>query len=174
MSEAAEEHNMMSFREMLAESNNGKRNAHPNGTYIALIPDKKTITSLAAWSKAHQIPNPIDPKELHTTLIYSRQGVPDAVNYNINLPLTVRVIGFDIFDSGDKKCLVALLSSEELERHHLAIRTKYGATHDYDEYHPHITLTYDYTSKSKPKDIPEFPIVLTSRRFEKLDTEWSA
>lgn len=163
---------IMSFRDQIIAERT-QRESHPGGTYVCANVSAKSRTELAKWVTDYGIPNPANPKQYHTTIIYSRKGVPDVKNYKFDLPIKAKITGFDIFMNGDKRCLVAKVDSPELHAHHNAIRSTYGATHDFDDYNPHITLSYDYVG-AVPKNVPDLTIVYTTAKIEPLDTEYTA
>ena len=49
------------------------------------------------------------------------------------------------------------MDSPELEKAHKEIRDKYGATHDYPDYHPHVTISYDYPDEL-PTEVPDMEL----------------
>lgn len=170
---------MMSFRERMEYLEEVKRKnskmRHPDGTYVAVKVSKPTQKVLDAWSKEHNIPNPIDPKDFHTTIAYSRKGIPDVVDHEMKLPIKAKIKEWKIFPSANgKRCLVAVVNSPELEDHHEVIHATYGATYDYPDYIPHITFSYDYGSGKVPTDIPDVEIVYDRKQIEPLDPEFTS
>ncbi len=147
---------------------------HPGGTYVAVHLSKQSAKELGAWVNSHNIPNKADPKQYHTTITYSRKGVPDVVNYKIDLPINCKITEWKIFPHGEKKCLVGIVDCSILEDHHNAIKNTYGATHDYPDYAPHITISYDYGDNPVPKDVPDFNIVYDKTKVEPLDVDYTS
>jgi 2'-5' RNA ligase len=164
---------MMTFRERLLFLEKLKVKNHASGTYMCANVSTKTQKDLAAWVAIHNIPNASDPKQYHTTIIYSRTSVPEVKDYKVDLPLTGKITKWEIFKNGDKNCLVALVDCPELVEHHKAIRAQFGATHDYPDFKPHITISYDYGITDVPEDLPSVPIVFTKTHVEPLDTEFT-
>lgn len=90
-------------------------------------------------------PTPVD--ELHTTLIYSKKSFPYDVVKNINV--SNDIVGIRKFNQQNGKiALVLELSGEYVRDEHERLMSEYGLNYDYDEYIPHVTLTYDYTGES--------------------------
>ena len=164
---------MMTFRERMLFLENLKVKNHAGGTYMSAKVSPKSKKELSAWVSTHNIPNAADPKQYHATIIYSRKGVPEIKDYVIPTPLTGKLTSWKIFDNGDKKCLVAIIDSPDLVKHHEEIRSKFGATHDYPQFSPHITISYDYGNTKVPEELPNLPIVFDSTHIEPLDTEFT-
>lgn len=146
---------------------------HPKGTYISATLSKKSQDDLDKWVTEHNIPNPSEPSEYHSTLIYSRKGIPDAKNYDIPLPMKSKIKGWKIFPTqAGGNCLVAIMDSPEMTKHHKTIRKEYGATHDYPEYHPHVTISYDYGDLPVPKEVPDLELEYDDTEFKPLDPDF--
>lgn len=161
---------MNTFSEFIIEG--GKVN-HDNGTYVSVNLDKASAKKLDSFAATNGIKNPLNADDYHTTIIYSRKGVPEAEGYDINLPLTAQISGWEIFPTQDnKKALVGLINSTELKNHHDALK-KMGATHDYPDYSPHITLSYDYDGEV-PKNVPDFKVTFNKKTVEGLDPKWDS
>lgn len=167
---------VMTFRQRMAYLDELKKKynymtKHPNGTYLCVELDRQSRKLLEDWVKNHNIPNAADAKQYHTTVVYSRKGIPDVNAYPFELPISAKIKRWDIFPSQNgKKCLVAIIDSGELHDHFTAIHKQYGATYDYPDYKPHITVSYDYTG-STPRDVPNFPVVFSKVKIEPLDPE---
>lgn len=163
---------MMKFREMLTMLEALKvKNTHPHGTYVAAQMGKSSIKQLDKWCTDNNIVNPCDPNQYHTTIIYSKKGVPDVKHFDFKLPITANVSEFKIFDADHGRCLVAVVDSAQLDDYHKRICTEYGATHGYPDYHAHVTLSYDYTPKEVPTVLPTMALVFDHIKIEKLDGE---
>jgi 2'-5' RNA ligase len=169
---------MMTFKEMMhyleeVKVKNKDNTNHSNGTYIAANVSPSSQKALDEWVTKHKIPNPSEPKEYHTTVIYSRKGIPDVMNDKIDTPLSGKIIGWKIFGTQvGVKCLVASVECDELDDQHNRIRAEYGATHDFPEYQPHITVSYNYGDGAVPKEIPTFPIVFNKITMKALDPDF--
>ena len=170
---------MMSFRERMEYLEELKRKTvtmkHPNGTYVCVKVSAETAKQLDKWSSSNNIPNPIAAKDFHTTIVYSRRGIPAVQQYNINLPINATIDGWKIFPSQNgKKCLVAVVKSQELVDHHETIHARYGASYDYPDYIPHITFSYDYTASKVPSSVPDVQVVYDRKNIEPLDPEFTS
>lgn len=123
-----------------------------SGTYIAAYVGK--LPSEYA-NKLKQLLNGLElvpDDERHATVVYSRVEVPmsviDGVLAMITTPLQIQIAGFDVFDTWTNGevdpnygSLVMLLDNIVLGAMHDAYAT-FGATWDYPEYNPHVTVAY--------------------------------
>lgn len=166
---------MISFKEkMYSQAVIREENIrHARGTYVCAYVSAKSRRDIQKWVETHHISNPAHPKQYHTTIIYSRKGVPDVKSYNFDLPIIGQFADFDIFMSGDKRCLVAKVDSRDLHHYHNDIMQRYGATHDFDDYAPHVTLSYDYVGPV-PNDPLDVELTYTTIGIEPLDLEYSS
>jgi len=120
------------------------------GTYAAVSFGDKTIDTLQEFIKTHNIPNKVAPTKMHCTLLFSRKHLP---NYeplgDLDPPLEGKPGKFEVWPSqpdenGDKaNCLVLNFECPDLVDRHLFLMDEHKATHDYDEYKTHVTLSYD-------------------------------
>jgi 2'-5' RNA ligase len=84
-------------------------------------------------------------------VLYSRKECPNIEHSPIDLPIKASGIAFSIFPNSDGgNCLVIELGSDEMQSLHSTLKEEHGATHDYDSYKPHITLSYDYSNNPLP------------------------
>lgn len=121
------------------------------GTYAKLVPTDVTKNRIAEVLDQLCI-EATSTDALHTTVIYSRTPCSYAETLAPVLPISANATGFALFgDDPDSKCLVLLLDCVEAEELHFLCRAN-GATHDYDMYEPHITLSYGYTRDTVPGD----------------------
>jgi 2'-5' RNA ligase len=146
---------------------------HPNGTYMSTTLSKKSQKDLDNWVSKNNIPSPADPKQYHSTIIYSRKGVPEVKNYKIDLPMKDKIKEWKIFPTqSGAKALVAIMDSPALENHHKTIRKEYGATHDYPDYHPHVTVSYDFGDGPAPTEVPALELEYDDTELKPLDPQF--
>ena len=153
-----------------------KKKGHPNGTYVAAKLTKASQKMLDHYVTEAKIPHAADPQQYHSTIIYSRKSIPEVKDYKIKLPLKAKIKEWKLFDNNNSrsgKCLVAIIDSPELEKAHKEIREKYGATHDYPDYHPHVTVSYDYPGPL-PKVIPNIELEYGKIDIEPLDPDFTS
>ena len=153
----------MSFREFLKEDE--------KGVYVAVKFDNESNKSLRKIIEDYDIPSTLEDEDFHSTIIYSRKNGNFKVNEKLSeiaVPLK-----FHIFETQEnKRALVVLLDCEYLKERHNELMEKYNLTYDFDEYIPHITLSYDIGDMEVPKDV-EFPEKLTiiTEYREELDLD---
>ena len=99
------------------------------GTYAGVR--LKYPDTVYARAKYFDIPNLIDPKDMHVTLLYSRKYLPDYVP-NKSFEYWAGIKGFDVWDTFDKKrALVCELSCPDLVKRHQSLMDEHQATYDY-------------------------------------------
>lgn len=128
------------------------------GTYVAAYFHPETVEGLTRHQEALGLTNPDDPHEFHTTIVYSRRSVPwEPVD---GLEVEAKPLKWEAWNTRDgKRCLVLLLDCDWLhDRFSDAMMA--GATYDFPDYKPHITLSYNVDESLDPDalPLPEFPI----------------
>lgn len=123
------------------------------GRYIGMnfTPEAKEVLKRIVHDEG--IPNSTPAEKMHTTLTYSKgSSVPDyEVEGKLEEPVEAEIDSFDVFPSDEgNNCLVAKLKCDEFHNRHKKAR-EMGATYDYDEYIPHVTLSYDAGDISSDK-----------------------
>lgn len=139
----------MKLRNLILRLTEADTEDSKRGSYAGVKFSDQTQTHLKELLAKLKVPTPIDPAKFHTTVIYSRKYLPD---YKAEGKLAVPYIGTattaDIWDwtskTGNKnKCLVIKYDCKQLIDRHEELMKTHGATFDYAEYIPHITLSYD-------------------------------
>jgi len=149
---------------------------HKDGTYVAASLDNESKTKLDTFVRDNlKLTERVKADSYHITIIYSRTPVPSAEKVKGMIPDgTATIVGYEIFPTkNDGKCLVARLSfpfANDLN----ARLTKEGATSDYSEYKPHMTLAYDTEQDIdiSKLPIPTFPLSFMPVTVEPLDPEF--
>lgn len=142
---------------------------HREGTYAQL--DMSDQSKMMLDNFLNSVLDPrlerTDPASYHTTVIYSRTPVPRAEEYIGSYHDSYATpIRWEVFKTkNDGKCLVLKLKFPIAE-HLNKIFQSMGATSDYPEYKPHVTVAYDFSLELEPEEIsvPEFKL-----HFQKLD-----
>lgn len=151
------------------------------GTYAGAHFSQQTMDDVEKYIKNNKIPNPIDAKKLHITILYSRKFLPDykpAGEYE--KPLGGKPVGFEVWKGTDKdgeknaNCLVQKFDCPELHKRHKELMDEHDATYDYDEYKTHFTLSYDI-GDFDISDLPPYDgeIKIVDEYGEDLDLDWA-
>ncbi len=144
------------------------------GTYAKVVPDADTKEKIAKIVDLLNLDNPACIHDLHVTVVYSRQPCLAVNELNPSLPIMASGEKFDQFDNPDgSKCLVLRLKGSRLEELHNMCRDL-GAEHDYPEYNPHITLSYDYPGTIPNDSILDYfkDLCFVDFIVEPLDITW--
>jgi 2'-5' RNA ligase len=146
---------------------------HKDGTYVSMDLSQGCKDILDHFVEMNLgLTERVDKSTYHITLIYSRTPVPSAEQYQGHgNDQPARVTGYEVFPTkNDGKCLVlrleypfAVLLNKQL--------TAQGATSDYADYKPHMTIAYNITQEVDPHTLPlpEFNLYFDSVKVEPLD-----
>jgi len=150
--------------------------AKPRSLYVS-----RAVTNadeIIKWAKSQGFETTLPASDMHVTVLYSRSPVDwmkmgDNWSDNGKGGLTIPAGGARLVEPlGDKGAIVLLFASSSLSwRHEEMVRN--GASHDYDEYQPHITITYSGDNVDLSKVEPyRGKIEFGPEIFEELDTDW--
>lgn len=116
-----------------------------NGTYAGYRFDEKDLDKIESWCKENNIPKPVSKKEMHVTLLYSKKPCPKYKPLGkLSSPIKAMIEEQEIWDTQDgKRALVAKLDAPEMIKRQKQLMKEHNASFDYDEYKPHLTLSYD-------------------------------
>jgi hypothetical protein len=159
------------------------------GTYVSAAPNQATREMIAEAILADGHPairlayDRYRPSRYHTTILFSRKHHPEieALRYGLIEGVIRGVEKFDIRPEGDVSvcALVLTINSPLLTMRHDWLRQKYGATHDFDEYTPHITIGYSVpTSVNLEWECPHLlsligqKVGFTHEKVEPLNLNW--
>jgi 2'-5' RNA ligase len=152
---------------------------HKDGTYVSMDLDEQSRQLLDNFVEMNLgLTERVDKSTYHITVIYSRTPVPDAESYLTApspLPVEATVTGYEVFPTkSNGKCLVMRLDCPYGTRLNGEL-TKLGATSDYPEYKPHLTIAYDMTQEVDPSSLPlpQFPLVFDKLNVAPLDPQFT-
>lgn len=150
---------------------------HKDGTYFGVRFTHDTKQNLSKYIKRNKIPNPIDPEEFHTTVVYSRKALPNVRSWGVVTPMiTGKPNKFEVWKShdGDNHVLVLKYDCQALTDRHNFLVNEFGATHDFEEYIPHITLSYDVGEDFDVGKLKKFKheIGIEREYSQPLDLDW--
>lgn len=156
------------FRTLLEKLEDLRKSGH----YVAAKVSKQTTAELREWCKQNQVPVSKDFFDnLHVTLCYSTKLFPIDKDDMIDdlSDWSVKPIGFAEFGKHqDKKYLVLkikCINATKRWQHYM----DQGASYDFDDYLPHITLAQDFKGDLDSLDLDSLPkIVLDKEYYEKL------
>lgn len=154
---------MQLFSELLEEAEK-----QMSGTYAKLTLNDTSKDKLYTWSEKQEIDNLIRTDEYHVTVTFSRKAIPELAKLDPKLPIKVKPIGWEVF--GKDNLLVLKLSDNKLAKIFQSAMDM-GATYDFDEYIPHISIAKDY-KKNVPENLPDFEILLDEFVVEELDLDY--
>lgn len=143
---------------------------HNKGTYVGAKFSGLTLDAIEQLQRDLKVPFPVPREKLHSTILYSR----------VNVPYVPSSGSFKLADHGTletwktesgKSALVFKYTSDYLTyRHNYGISI--GGTHDFPDYSPHITLSYDI-GELKIEGTFDVPIILDYEYTEPLDLDWT-
>lgn len=152
------------------------------GIYAGVRFDDDTAKRIKTFIEENEIPNGVPNNKLHTTVLYSKKHLPNfkaADKYD--KPLIGKPTDFDVWKSQPDEegnmtnCLILLYDCQQLIDRHESLMKEHNATFDYDEYNPHITLSYNIgdmsIDKLDPADIGDINIVKEYQ--EELKQDWA-
>jgi 2'-5' RNA ligase len=127
---------MKTFSQLIAEG-------FKQPLYVSVEPDEGARRLLSKLQGRHEIPNPYSTDKMHCTLIYSTEPckMPQVESRKI---YKAEFEKFDFFDQRNgKRCLVMKVKSPDLQARHTSLMKEMGASYDFPDYLPHITMSYD-------------------------------
>jgi 2'-5' RNA ligase len=150
---------------------------HKDGTYVSIDLSKESRDLLDHFVEMNLgLTERVDPSTYHITVIYSRTPVPSAENYlGYGNDQPARVIGYEVFPTkNDGHCLVMRLEFPFAELLNKQL-TAEGATSDYPEYKPHLTIAYDMKDIVDPESlpIPQFHMIFDRVNVAPLDPTYT-
>jgi hypothetical protein len=119
--------------------------SHKTGTYLALQPSGPSRLAIERYAHELGLQNIRPAMEFHTTVIYSKTPCPAMRSATIPLPIWATGFKLEIFDPRSEDstgCVVLELQSEQLMALNKRLTEEYGATSDYPQYRPHITMSF--------------------------------
>ena len=132
---------------------------------------------ILAWAKAQGFGTTLEADDLHVTIAFSRDPV-DWMKAGADWSsredggLRVQPGGARMLEQFDGGAVVLLFNSSELSWRHQSIREA-GASWDWPDYQPHITITYQAGDIDLSKVEPyRGAIELGPEVFEPLDDDW--
>lgn len=136
---------------------------------------------LIAWAKGEGFETTTPAGDMHVTIAFSRVRVDwmkagETWNNDKDGKLTVPAGGARLVERlGDKGAVVLLFGSSELSWRHETIRREAGASWDFPEYQPHVTITYSGGDVDLDQVEPyRGKLVFGPEIFEEIDEDWTS
>lgn len=146
------------------------------GIYVAVKYTERSLKEMFdKLSKIMVIPNQIPFDKIHSTIIYSKKyDKLETAEYKVMKPVALAK-SFEVWKTQNgKSALVVLLDAPDLSIRHKWLMKNHDLTYDYDEYKPHITLSYDVPDDfDVPKTMPEISLIVDHEYQEDLIDDWS-
>ena len=134
---------------------------------------------IVAWAKAQGFETTLDASDMHVTVAFSRAPV-DWMKAGSDWTsredggLTIKPGGARLLEKFDGGAIVLLFNSSDLSWRHQSIKDA-GATWDFPDYQPHITITYAPGALDLSKVEPyRGTIELGPEVFSELNEDWKA
>lgn len=137
-------------------------------------------SGLIAWAKKNGITSTLTPDDMHVTVLYSRTAVDpmkmgEGWSGDEKGNLTIKPGGPRAIERLGPDAVVLLFASSDLTWRHQSM-IENGASHDYDEYQPHVTISYEVPSDFDLAALKPFTGELRfgPELFENLDLDWKS
>jgi phage-related protein (TIGR01555 family) len=153
--------------------------ARPRSLYI----QRKLLNAgdFLAWAKGQGFADTLTADDLHVTVLYSRRPVDwlkagTSWEQKEDGTLVVPPGGARMVEPlGDKGAVVLLFNSSALAWRHEQLVREVGASHDFSEYQPHVTITYAGTGDVDLAEVEPYrgELVFGPEIFEEVDPDWA-
>lgn len=150
---------------------------HKDGTYVSMDLTEYSKKELDDFVESKlNLKERVDPSTYHITLCYSRTPVPQAERLKgVLTPTAAHPASYEVFPTKtDGFCLVLRVRYAFAEKINADL-TKLGATSDYPEYKPHLTLAYNISQKIDPSTLPlpDFLLHFNGIKVAPLDPQFT-
>lgn len=143
---------------------------HKNGTYVSFLLSKESCKQLDEFLEDQGIYERTDPATYHCTIAYSKTPCPLATTLDYPSSSSATAEKYELFpQKAGGNCLVLRIGSETAHRYHRKLKDL-GASYDYSEYKPHITLAANYKG-SIPAVLPDFKLEFKGFEVTPLDED---
>jgi phage gp29-like protein len=134
----------------------------------------KNAKALRDWARRQGFRSALPAGEMHVTVAYSKRPVDwFAIGQSWQETLTVPAGGPRQVERLGERAIVLLFAASELTWRHQEMREA-GASWDYPEYRPHVTITYDGEGIDLDAIEPyQGELVFGPEIFEQLDEGWA-
>ena len=142
------------------------------GTYVCAKFSDETLEALESFQELHEIPNRVPKVDMHCTIAFSRKFINYKPEYDIGYVATHAETKIFTTQKGKRALVLALENADKLKfRHDYA--NAIGATYDFPDYIPHVTVSYDIGVLDFPEGMKIcIPFYVTKEVVEDLDLDW--
>lgn len=133
------------FESSVAEKASDDKQQSETGTYAGLLLSEESAKALRYFVQDHDVPEPVSSDIYHVTLLHSKKYLPEYEAPGIlERPYIGHTLESAIWEtSGGQRALVVKFECSDLLKRHEELMDTHEAQFDYDEYQPHVTLSYD-------------------------------
>lgn len=135
-------------------------------------------TDIIGWAKKEGFTSTLAADDLHVTVLYSRQPVDpmkmgQAWGEDENGNVRIKPGGPRAVERLGENAVVLLFPSWDLQSRHRDM-VEAGGSHDFDEYHPHVTISFEVPTDMDLTAVRPFTGALEfgPELFEPLDLDW--
>jgi 2'-5' RNA ligase len=163
----------MKIKELYEEDKNNR------GLFVAAELDEDSRDLLVEYCKKNKIQNPLAKEKFHSTILFSRKPCPDYRPSDEPYPMSATVKRLEMWKSvhveGQPNCLVMKLDCPALNERFDYLMNEHDASYDFDEYLPHVTLSYD-AGDIEAEDLPTFDeeLIFDHEKGEPLKEKYDA
>ena len=138
---------MLSIKDIILEKYKTNNASNTNGVFVGVKWDDESTKKIHEYFK-DKIPDPLAYGKMHTTLVYSKTNF-DYKDEDIIHEASLDKLHVFKNERLGHTALVIKLKSPSLVNRHKSIHEDKKASYDFDEYIPHMTLSYDVSSLSE-------------------------
>lgn len=168
------------FNEPVGDDPDAKVGATTDAAPAPLYVNRPVLNAkeIIDWAKSQGFTQTITPEDMHVTVAFSKAPVDwmkagDAYSHREDGGVVVRPGGPRLIEQFGEGAVVLAFNSSDLSWRHMALR-EIGASWDWPEYQPHITITYSAEGVDISKVEPyRGEIVLGAEIFKPLKLNWS-
>lgn len=154
--------------------------ATPRPLYVRRDLKPASAKALIAWAKSNGFTSTLEPSDMHVTVLYSKQPVDpmkmgETWGSEPDGGLIVKAGGPRAIERFGEGAVVLQFASWSLaSRHDEMVRA--GASHDYEEYLPHITISHNMPADFDIENIKPFTgeLAFGAEIFEPIDENWKS
>lgn len=138
-------------------------------TYIGLKLDRASSSMLKAWIMYNNFNCPVCFDDFHATVICDRNN---SVNIEwAEKPNNIKVFPEEMKFSVLGTALVIILENKKMYDLHDHYKNNYGLVHNFDEFIPHITVSY-FGDETKKPSLIDFPLTFNKEYKTHVIESW--